>query len=62
MKHKTYMQVTTWLFGIIGVAHLYRAFKGYDAVIGHLHVAATWSWLGAAAALYLCYTGYQQSK
>jgi hypothetical protein len=62
MKHKTYMQVSTFIFGVVGLAHLYRAFKGLDLVVGATHVSPNWSWLGAIVALYLAYTGYKQSS
>jgi hypothetical protein len=57
-----YMQVVTWVFLIVGVLHLYRAFKGYAAVVGSLHIKPEWSYLGAALALYLAYQGYKLNK
>jgi hypothetical protein len=62
MKHKTYMQVSTLIFTVVGLVHLYRAFKGLDLVFGHTHIAPNWSWVGAVIGLYLAYTGYKQSS
>lgn len=62
MRLKTYLQVTTWLFLAIGVLHIWRAYKAYTIVIGHMHVRPEWSWLGAIVALYLSYQGYKHTK
>lgn len=62
MKHKTYMQLTTAIFAVIGLLHLYRAFNGLNAMVGTLQIPANWSWVAAAVGLYLAYTGYKHSK
>ncbi|MBX4205270.1 MAG: hypothetical protein KW788_03770 [Candidatus Doudnabacteria bacterium] len=62
MKHKSYMQLTTAIFLVVGVVHLYRAFKGLDLVFGSSHIAPVWSWVGAVVGLYLAYSGYKLSN
>jgi hypothetical protein len=56
------MTLTTWIFLVIGVVHLYRALKGIDLVFGQTHIAPAYSWVGAVLGLYLAYQGYKHNR
>lgn len=60
MNHKTYMSVSTAVFGLVAVLHLARVLFGWDMTIGEWMVPVWLSWVAIVAAGFLAYTGYKQ--
>lgn len=60
MNHKTYMTVSTAIFGLLALLHLARILFGWDAVIGGWLVPMWVSWVALVIGGYLAYTGYKQ--
>ncbi|OGE73906.1 MAG: hypothetical protein A3I07_00985 [Candidatus Doudnabacteria bacterium RIFCSPLOWO2_02_FULL_42_9] len=59
LKHDNYMMVTTVLFLVIGVAHLYRAFNNIPVTFGDTNISVGVSWVVGVLALYLAYSGHK---
>ena len=62
MRHKTFMTVATFIFGVIGVLHIYRALQGIPVSFGTMSIPVTFSWVAGAFAIYMAYQGYTNSK
>ncbi|MBI4080033.1 hypothetical protein HY414_02300 [Candidatus Kaiserbacteria bacterium] len=61
MNHKTYMQVSTAIFGLVALLHLGRVLFGWEMTIGEWMVPVWASWAGLVVAGFLAYTGYKQT-
>ena len=59
LKHNDYMSLTSFIFLVVGVAHLYRALNHISVNFGHTAIPVSISWIAGAAALYLAYSGYK---
>ncbi|OGG80714.1 hypothetical protein A3A39_00090 [Candidatus Kaiserbacteria bacterium RIFCSPLOWO2_01_FULL_54_13] len=62
MDHKTYMKVSTSIFGLVALLHLARALLGWDAAIGGWEVPMWLSWVAVLGAGFLAYSGYKFQK
>jgi hypothetical protein len=62
MTQKAFFRVSMLIFGIGGIVHLLRAFKGWEVQFGDTLVPVGLSWLVGIAALFLAYTAYKNLK
>ncbi len=53
------MSITSVVFLVVGVAHLWRALNGLSLTIGNTSIPVAASWVGGIVALYLAYSGYK---
>ncbi len=59
LKHSNYMSITSLIFLVVGVVHLWRAINQIPVNFGDTVIPVGVSWVGAAVALYLAYSGYK---
>ena len=62
MNKQTYYYVVAGVFLVVAIAHLVRAFSGWEMIVGGVVIPL---WLSCAAALvigYLAYRGYSFGK
>jgi hypothetical protein len=62
MDKRTYFYTTAVVFLVIGLLHLTRAFRGWEAVIGGVEIPVWASWVVVALAGYLALTGFEFAK
>lgn len=62
MDKKTYLSITTVIFGVVAFVHLYRIVTGMDVVISQWTAPIWVSWLGFVVGGYLAYSGYKFKK
>lgn len=62
MRHKTYMQLVTLIFLVVGLVHLYRAVNNLPLVVGTTHIPVIASWIAGVLALFLSHQGYKHMK
>ena len=59
MKHKDYLAATMFIFLIVAIVHLMRAFSGTSLMLGETAIPVWASWVAGALALYLSYSAYK---
>lgn len=59
LKHKDYMSVSMFIFLVIGVVHLWRAFNQLPVNIGDTAIPVAVSWVAGVVGLYLAYSAYK---
>jgi hypothetical protein len=59
MKHNDYMSVSMFIFLVIGVGHLWRAFQALPVSIGDTSIPVGVSWIAGVVGLYLAYSAYK---
>jgi hypothetical protein len=59
LRHNDYMSITSFVFLVIGVAHLWRALSSIPVNFGDTAIPVSVSWVVGLLALYLAYSGYK---
>jgi hypothetical protein len=59
LKHSNYMTITSFVFLVIGVGHLWRALTNTPVSVGGNEIAVGVSWVAGIVGLYLAYSGYK---
>ncbi|OGI86500.1 hypothetical protein A3A05_00010 [Candidatus Nomurabacteria bacterium RIFCSPLOWO2_01_FULL_41_12] len=62
MKKDNFVLLASWIFLIVGVAHIVRLLYGWQVQMGDVMVPMWIYWAEALASLYLAYLGFQFSK
>jgi len=62
MEPKKYFKITAIIFTLIGILHLIRIIKGYEAQIGGLIIPLWVSWLAVILALILATAGSKLAR
>ena len=62
MSQKTFLKVTSAIFGLIALLHLARVVWGWPAEIGGWTVPMWLSWVALLVGWYLSYWGFKLSK
>ncbi|MBX4191721.1 MAG: hypothetical protein KW804_02905 [Candidatus Doudnabacteria bacterium] len=59
LKHNDYMNVSMFIFLVIGVVHLYRALNKIPVTFGDTSIPVAVSWVAGIVALYLAYSAHK---
>lgn len=62
MSKKSFVELATVIFTIVGLVHLYRAAYNLPVNLMGYDVPVAISWIVGVAALFLAYTGYKHWK
>lgn len=62
MEQKRYFVITGMIFTLIGILHLARIIKGWEAQIGGLVIPMWLSWLAVILALFLAVSGSKLAR
>lgn len=62
MSKQTFYYVVSGIFLLVAVAHLLRAFYGWEAVIAGIAIPVSFSWGAVLLAGYLAYRSYSFGK
>jgi hypothetical protein len=62
MDKKTYYQVVSVIFLVVGLLHLARIFYGWEAIMGGVTIPMWFSWAAVLIASYLTVRGWQFAK
>jgi len=62
MSKKSFIEIASVIFTIVGLAHLYRAVNNLPVSLMGWDVPVAISWVAGVAALFLAYTGYKHWK
>lgn len=62
MNHHSYMIVSSTVFLLVALMHLVRIVSGWDVTIGGQSIPLVASWIAAAVAAFLSYTGFRFAK
>ncbi|MBI2100844.1 MAG: hypothetical protein HYT47_02390 [Candidatus Vogelbacteria bacterium] len=62
MKPRKYFVITSMIFTLIGILHLVRIIKGYEAQIGSFVIPLWVSWLAVILALILATAGSKLAR
>ena len=57
MNKKSYYKLVSSIFLIVGLLHLLRVLKGWEAVIGGVIIPIWFSWVAVALTFYLAFRG-----
>jgi hypothetical protein len=59
MQRSLYATVSATIFGLVALAHLYRAAMAIPALAGSTAIPVWWSWVVAVATAALCVWGFR---
>lgn len=62
MSKQTFYYLVSGVFLLVAVAHLMRAFYGWEAIVGGIAIPVSFSWVAVALAGYLGYRSYGYGK
>ena len=62
LKPASYFKLTSLIFLVIAGVHVYRAINDLSVSLGSWDVPMWLSWIGIVVALFLAYSGYQNSQ